>query len=130
MRKIVFALILLISLMPMDTFAAEFDYGYFGVTQEDNKSLILWAEYPYNRHQFESVDIASDGSYLLRQFGKKGGLLSQRVYQNNQQFDLTEEKIHGIQIQLLTNRGSYARLVQATTTNPLSETVNFFEEPF
>jgi len=121
----------LISLAPFTALAAtELDYGYFGVTQEDKKSLILWAEYPYNRHQFKTIEIASDGSYVLRQFGKQGEIISQKVYKNKQTLKLPAGKVHGIQIQLIKNKGSYARLVKATTTNPLNETINFFEEPF
>lgn len=130
MKKLLLTIVLLISLTPITSYAEDLDYGYFGVTQANKKSLILWAEYPYNRHQFKSVQIDSDGQFVLRQFGKKGDLISQKLYEKKQTLSFTAEQVHGIQIQLVTNKGTYARLENATTTNPRSENINFYPEPF
>lgn len=131
LRKILLSVILLISLTPINAFAAinqdVFDYGYFGVTAAQKKSPYLWAEYPYNRHQWETIQIDSDGRYILRILDNKGKVVLQNILEGSQTLDLTTLKAHGIQLQLSKTNGSYARLVQGTTTNPLNKTVNFTE---
>lgn len=131
MKKLLLSIVLLISFTPISVFAAldptVYDYGYFGVTKENPKSSIIWADYPYNKHQWETVNIESDGRYILRLYDKKGKIILQNIQQGSQSLTLTDYKPHGIQIQLSKTTGSYARFSQATTTNPNAQTVNFLE---
>lgn len=131
MKKILLSLIILISLTPINAFAAinpdVFDYGYFGVTTNKVKSSILLAEFPYNRHQWETIEIDSDGRYILRLYDGKGKVVLQNILEGPQTLDLNTLQANGIQLQLSKTTGSYARLVQGTTTNPLNKTVIFTE---
>lgn len=133
MKNLILITALLICLTPVNTFAALnpniYDYGFFGVSTENPKSSILWAEYPNNTKQWESVQIESDGRYIVRLYDEKGGIIIQNIQENNQELDLSQYKAHGIQLQLSKTTGSYARFVTARTSNPLSPTVNFLENP-
>ncbi|HHY72246.1 MAG TPA: hypothetical protein GX497_03295 [Bacillus bacterium] len=129
MKKLIIALALLISLTPISAFAEDFDYGYFGADAKNKKTPVIQAGIK-DKHRWLTFNVQSDGSFVLRTYGAKGSLLSQKVYTNNQQFNFNNENVYGIQIQLLTNKGTYARATVATSENPNAETVNFFEEPF
>lgn len=131
LKKLLLSIVLLIFLTPINAFAAInpdiFDYGYFGVTAEKTKSSILLAEFPYNRHQWETIEIDSDGRYILRLYDGKGKVVLQNILDGPQTLDLTTLQANGIQLQLSKTTGSFARLKQGTTTNPLNKTVIFTE---
>lgn len=108
----------------------EFDYGYFGVNQENTKTKVLWAEYPYNRHTYETVTMDGDGIIVFRVFSKNGSMLSQNVLNVNGIDTITFDKksAYGISMQLL--EGDEVKFTNAETTNPLSAIVNFFDYDF
>lgn len=123
---------------PINASAADpevFIHPYFGVAEQGENTKVLWADARVGDDTFNTITLEGDGQAVLKGYYRNGALINQKVYDLNGQLqiDMTEEfkyndYIRGIQLQLVT--GTEVRLAEATTTNELSEIVNFLDVEF